>query len=185
MEKKGTSNYLGSAYSIKGTGQYFINLKPENIEKLEADKYSRIRVAILKFQKGSQVGYSVYLHDGVVRPNITMQILQLNKDKLLSLPRSADRNGQETIKLTSANKKPESITPDGMDVAVYVNKYRDEMKDWTKEERNDAVRPTPEDYVGGGWNSAQWKIRQSQKVMDKQQSAEQEKEPKKTKKQNI
>ena len=185
MEKEQkTSNYLGSAYHIRETDQFFINLKPEYIEKLEPDKYGKIKVAIMKFQKGGQVGYSAYLHSGNIRPNITVLLLQLDKDKLLKMTRAKDRNGQETIKLTSSSKNPDNITAEKMDIVVYANKYSEEMKDWTKEEKNNALRPKPEDFVGGGWKTKQLQGKEGN-VMQQYADKTMTTETNKTKKQNL
>ena len=183
MEKEQkTSNYLGSAYHIKETNQFFINLKPEYLENLEPDKFGKIKVNVMKFQKNGKVGHSVYLQKGNIRPSNTVQLLQLDKDKLLKMTRSKDRNGQETIKLTSSDKNPDNITAEKMDIVVYRNKYSEEMKDWTKEERNKALRPNPEDYIGGGW-----KIQQSQgkNTTILQQSTDKTQEVKSTKGRKI
>ena len=148
-------NYLGSAKMFIDESKFLLSLTTSKVEDLDVDSYGKIKIDLVKFSNTSETSYGLYFHDGNKKIDNVLMTLQIDKVKTLSFG-----NEKGYISLTTNKKNPESIRSDKQDIVVYVNKYRDEMKDWTKEERNEAVRPNADDYVGGGWNKEQKQERQ-------------------------
>ena len=146
-ESQPNPNYLGTAkQTFPDEPKFLLSLIAEKIKAIEADQYGKIKMDLVEFSKDDNISYGVYLHDDNRKMSNVSLILQIDKEKALSFV-----NEKGYIPLTTNNKNPENIKADKMNIVVYVNKYSEEMKDWQKEERNNALRPNTDDYVGGGW----------------------------------
>ena len=149
QQKEPTSNknYLGSAIqTFPDEPKFLLNMVASKLEAAEEDQFGKIKIDLVGFTKDGKISFGVYLHDDSRKMSNVHLILQIDKEKTLSF-----ENEKGYIPLTTNNKNPENIRADKMNIVVYHNKYSEEMKVWTKEERNSALRPNPEDYVGGGW----------------------------------
>lgn len=164
------AEYLGTAFQIGE--RYLINLDLEKVQKIEPNEYGRFKFDIVRFlnPQSGKTSHSVYLQDEKRQKN-AVETLQADHKSLLEVQPTLNKIGKEVIRLVSDKKL--NIQNDKMDRVLYVNKFTEEVKKMTDEEKGEVLKQKPE-YIGGGWTNKYYQEKEGKEKTNIMSRAEEE-----------